>query len=195
MTNADGETGREWRRIPGETTKDWIASPEGHRVPLGGDVDKLLVYLNAYERRQKQDMFLTERLTNLIRGRAWLADGRGQYAYNDGRYDDEVMSFVQQLLDVLPGGRWEPIQSWIDTAERALAHVEKCADHNNARLLPDALAALQAVSKCEDKHGENRHYWRWDRARCEVCGMELDEYVEGVNALIARLQAATGGAP
>ena len=44
-------TARTWQRIPGETTKDWIVSPQGHRIPLGGDVDKILVYLNALERR------------------------------------------------------------------------------------------------------------------------------------------------
>lgn len=28
----------------------------------------------------------------------------------------------------------------------------------------------------ERGYGDN-HHWRWDRARCEMCGLELDDYV------------------
>jgi hypothetical protein len=60
--------------------------------------------------------------------------------------------------------------------------------------LDAALAALRDASTCLPKYGERRHYWRWDRARCEVCGMELADYVAAVGVAIAQAGTAQGKA-
>ena len=37
-----------------------------------------------------------------------------------------------------------------------------------------------------------KHHWRWDRARCEMCGMEAHEYVSALEAEVAALKAELG---
>ena len=69
---------RAWQLIPGETTKDWIASPEGHRIPLGGDVDKILVYLNALEQQASHAEALALALEALTRCPRCRGDGSPQ---------------------------------------------------------------------------------------------------------------------
>ena len=74
-----------WERIPGETTKDWIVSPEGHRVPLGGDVDKVLVYLNVLEDRAQAAAGL-EQENATLREQVAHAEGARQIALDQWDY-------------------------------------------------------------------------------------------------------------
>lgn len=82
--------------------------------------DDILTALNALEAQVQQlqaerdkEIEYTEVLTNIIDGYDWLADGRGEYTYDDARYDDDVMRFVQQLRDVMHGYQSQPYQSFV----------------------------------------------------------------------------------
>ncbi len=84
--------------------------------------------IRRLQQERDRDMLTVERLTNLIDGYAWLAEGRGPYAYDDGRYDDDVMHFVGSLVEALAnGGRWQNIQHFMseyESLKTKLAHYE-----------------------------------------------------------------------
>lgn len=77
---SEGE-GSTWQRIPGETTKDWIVSPEGHRIPLGGDIDKILVYLNALTSKAAKYDEAVEALKWIAERESWPNWRLAHYAY------------------------------------------------------------------------------------------------------------------
>lgn len=53
-----------------------------------------------------------EMVNALATGYGWLSEGRGMYAYDDGRYDDDVRTFVGQLLELMPSGNWLGFPEW-----------------------------------------------------------------------------------
>ena len=56
-----------------------------------------------------------QRVLNVVGGYDWLGEGRGPYNYDDARYDDDVMAFVQELHGALEG-QWgtEPTQTLLN---------------------------------------------------------------------------------
>jgi hypothetical protein len=103
--------------------------------------------MNERTAEQIQDEATVERLINLIDGHRWLADGRGPYAYNDGRYDDEVMAFVASLVEVLPAGRWHPWQTWLDHADRIKAALYRAREEGLSDELTDEIDRLLGDQK------------------------------------------------
>ena len=53
-----------------------------------------------------------EMVKALADGYGWLSEGRGPYAYDDAHYDDDVRTFVGQLLEMLPSGNWLGMPAW-----------------------------------------------------------------------------------
>ena len=137
MTNADGETGREWRRVL-------------------ADYRYLRATLNALVQPDRQ-LSVEELVDSALN--------------HDTMHGDTAMVILMQLD----------------------------ADHNNARLLPEALAALRECDAVIDAaftlvgHEDEDGYEVSDK---EESWMTTANAATGrIRALIARLQAATGGAP
>lgn len=60
----------------------------------------------------------------LADGYGWLAEGRGSYRYDDGRYDDDVRAFATQLHELLPSGNWLGFPEWEAKYRRMEAEIE-----------------------------------------------------------------------
>lgn len=92
----------------------------------------------------------------LADGYDWLSDGRGPYAYDDGRYDDDVRQFVSQLLELLPGGNWLGMPEW--EAKYRSTEAENARLREQAKLLVGAFDDLTHGPLCFPEDSERCHW-------------------------------------
>lgn len=92
-----------------------------------------------------------EMVKALADGYDWLSDGRGPYAYDDGRYDDDVRQFVGQLLELLPSGNWLGMREW--EAKYRSTEAENAWLRERAEALKAAILDIDAHSTAMGEDG------------------------------------------
>ncbi len=81
----------------------------------------------------------------------------------------------------------DPLEAATHAMEQMRDSKSKPAAHTSSERRPMAEILLCPDNRHDD---DKRHYWRWDRSRCELCGMELSKYVSALEAAAHTSDAA-----
>ena len=185
MTNADGETGREWHGVKvGDVTAEqarkaldnFIHRRNRMSVPVRGDDDDIVLsaFIDQHARLLPDSEHELRNLLAIIH-----RDGGHYYAEHGAKKAVEDAHLV-----------WAELQKQVDLLPEALAAlVGRCGWCVAKHPLHGTLVGLHRVS-CDRRPCNREQVQAGEHWHMEPCKLQDHE-----RTLIARLQAATGGAP
>lgn len=183
-----------------------IAQIERDGYPTHATVLRLLAHLRAVEAREQRLAAENDRLTSLLDrdqsglasaiehmvkvagSRAWIAEGRGSYEWNDDDYRKEAGWALQELIDIgkqaISDSGDRRIYAWTPDRDR-IAHLE-ARERELIRRAEEAENLAGALHMYFQEHNRN------EVCRCLTCEVvrHFDRLAMGISANPAALVSA-----